>query len=158
MHGKACWMTIAAQVSEPFYSAVSLFVLCQTFTHMLAGSLVAAVLFALYQIYFMATNQLALHWSLLWLLDGGFQLLLYTVIFLCIAWLWRPSSDSRRYAYAELSIGGNTQVGGVDDEDEFAGDTLEMGNTEEPSHDVTSDGRAHITADNAKFTVEEDEQ
>lgn len=46
--------------------------------------------------YFMATNQLALHWSLLWLLDGGFQLILYTVIFASISWLWRPSSDSRR--------------------------------------------------------------
>ena len=119
--------------------------------------------------YFMATDQLALHWSLLWLLDGGFQLLLYTVIFLCMAWLWRPSSDSRRYAYAELSMpgsGGEMQIGGLDDEDEFASGEVELS-----AHDthVASNGNGNgsstqqqqhhtpITQDNAKFTVEEDE-
>jgi len=132
----------------------------RTFTHMLAASLVAAVLFAVYQIYFQMTNQLALHWSLLWLLDGGFQLLQYSVIFLCIAWLWRPSSDSRRYAYAELTHsggggGGDTGPGHAgDDEDEFG--SIELG--EEPS--TREDGhimRAHITSDNAKFVVDGDD-
>jgi hypothetical protein len=111
----------------------------------------------------MTTNQLALHWSLLWLLDGGFQLLLYTLIFLGMAWLWRPSSDSRRYAYAELSIGGHTGQQGPSsmddadgDEDEFG--AVELGGMDEPNpHTEDGSERAHIRPDNAKFVVEEDE-
>lgn len=114
----------------------------------------------------MATDQLTLHWSLLWLLDGGFQLLLYTVIFLCMAWLWRPSSDSRRYAYAELNMAGSggegqMQIGGLDDEDEFASGEVEMSAAETNlgNGNGKSSQQQHtpITQDNAKFTVEEDE-
>lgn len=145
--------------------------------------------------YFMATNQLALHWSQLWLLDGGFQLMLYTVIFIAMAWLWRPSSDSRRsawaqraactrpaclfrsflltfrfafsasfffsclsYAYAELSHPGGgpeSALGSLDDEDEFAlGDgELEMTEDGGAPHGV----HAHINEQNAKFTVDADD-
>jgi len=133
----------------------------RTFTHMLAASLVAAVLFALYQIYFMATNQLALHWSLLWLLDGGFALILYSVIFICMAWLWRPSSDARRYAYSELtSAGAGMTSMGMEDEDEFG--EVEMGGLDghhhhDKSHD-DDDHHQHISHESAKFTVDDDEE
>lgn len=102
----------------------------------------------------MATNQLALHWSLLWLLDGGFQLLLYSVIFLCMSWLWRPSSDSRRYAYAELNAAGGgpgSALGGMDDDEEFGEIEMQTDGHNGNGH------HAAINADNAKFTVEEDD-
>ena len=54
------------------------------------------------------------------------------------------------YAYAELSVGhggGNTTIGSMDDEDEFG--EIEMGQTT---------AQAPISVDNAKFTVEEDEE
>ncbi len=113
----------------------------------------------------MTTNQLALHWSLLWLLDGGFALILYTIIFLVIAFLWRPSTDSRRYAYAELSLGENGALGGNpgspddedDDNDEF-GD-IEMANAgDSPSHHKQSHTNGNNHHHNKpRFTVDEPE-
>jgi len=78
-------------------------------------SLLAAVAFALYQIYYLATDQIVVHWSQLWLLDGGFSFMLYTVILFSIAFLWRPSKSSRRYAYAQVGQGDDGATG----EDEF---------------------------------------
>lgn len=100
------------------------------FTIVLVVSLVAAVCFAFYQIYFMTTHQFALHWANLWLLDGGFSVILYTVVLITILFLWKPSKDSRRYAYSELPINQND-----DDEDDQFDSTLndvEMQGTKGP--------------------------
>ena len=58
------------------------------------------------------------------------------------------------YAYAELSVGGTSHVGGVDEEDEFGGmqEEIEMG---------TDNGKyahAPITTESAKFTVDDDDE
>jgi hypothetical protein len=89
--------------------------LYETFTGWLFVSLAAALAFACYQIYFMTSHQMLVHWDLLWLLEGGFWEMLYFCMLLSIAWLWKPSTDSKRYAYM--------QVIPTEDED-F---TLEMG-------------------------------
>lgn len=49
------------------------FALYRSFTNTLLYSAGAALLFALYQSYFMLTNQYAWHWSYLWIIDGGFS-------------------------------------------------------------------------------------
>ncbi len=43
------------------------------------------------------------HWRVFWLVDEGAWQLLYFFLLACIMLLWRPSKNSRRYAYAELS-------------------------------------------------------
>jgi len=81
------------------------------FTAVLIASLILAVIYALYQIYFTTTRQQVLHWSNLWLLDQGIPLMIYTIILLAIAILWRPSPSSKRYAYSQLGGESNIEEG-----------------------------------------------
>ncbi len=53
--------------------------------------------------YYLWAQLQTIHWSLIWLLDGGFSLILYTIVMLSIAVLWRPNSNSHRYAYAQVN-------------------------------------------------------
>ena len=80
------------------------------FTNTLLVSVVAGLLFGLYQAGFVLTNQHALHWSYLWIIDGGFAFVLYSGILVAIAVLFRPSNMASRYAYAPVGV--------TDDEDD----------------------------------------
>ena len=88
------------------------FALYRSFSHTLLGALAAALLFSVYQSYYMLTNQYAWHWSYLWLVDGGFALMLYTAVLVAIAVLFRPTNMANRFAYAALGM--------ADEEDEEA--------------------------------------
>lgn len=64
-------------------------------------------------------------------------------------------SVSVSYAYAELSVGGTSHVGGVDEEDEFGGmqEEIEMGTDKANQY-----AHAPITSESAKFTVDDDDE
>lgn len=89
--------------------------LYEWFTRLLVLSLCSALAFAMYQIYFMMSQQMTENWDMLWLLDGGFWEILYACMLLAIAVLWKPSRDSKRYAYMQVV---------PDDDEDF---TLELG-------------------------------
>src|SRR3979411_423595 len=55
-----------------------------------------------------------------WLLDGGFSTIMYTLILYAIMLLWRPSREAKSYGYDQLSMSAD----GVQPIDEF--DSLEL--------------------------------
>ena len=75
-------------------------------------SLLLSFGFAFWQTWFLATGQLGLHFSLVFLIDDGFFTIIYTLIISAIALLWKPSRDSKSYGYAE--IGNDEQLDDYD--------------------------------------------
>lgn len=72
------------------------------FAAVLVTCLVLSVAFVLYDLYYLATLQALVHWSYLWILNGGFSTILYTVILYAIMLLWRPSRVAKSLGYDEL--------------------------------------------------------
>lgn len=93
------------------------FQLYNRFTKVLISSLFASILFTGYQWYYMATDQVRNHWGTLWLLEGGFAQILYTLILSTIGILWRPSKNSRRYAYSQVVSVLDNEVNEIELED-----------------------------------------
>jgi len=121
--------------------------LYKRFTMVLVSSAVASVLFSAYEMYFIAKKLMLTQWSSMWILDGGFEQLVYSVILFCVAFLWRPSSNSRRYAYAQV---------GKNEEADF-------GDMELPEYATGNAGQrtAHYESEDddgpePKFTIDED--
>ena len=83
-------------------------------TVVLIASLVLAVLYAGYQIYFTVSQQQMSRWSSLWLLDQGIPFMIYTLILLSIALLWRPSAEGKQYQYSQLQGAEGDQDDGAD--------------------------------------------
>lgn len=81
--------------------------LYQRFFKVLVGAGVAAVIFSIYSIWYVSTDQMQTRWSQRWLLDSGMEVILYTIIMGTIAFLWRPTKNNQRYAYAQ--VGGSAE-------------------------------------------------
>lgn len=94
------------------------FALYRSFSRTLLVALGLGLLFSVYQSYYMLTNQYAWHWSYLWLVDGGFALMLYSGVLVAIAVLFRPTNMANRFAYAALDM--------QDEEDEEATQMTKM--------------------------------
>jgi hypothetical protein len=58
--------------------------------------------FPFWHSYYFASDARLFHWSLNWLIDGGFSFLIYSVILVSVAVLWRPAEGTRAYAFALL--------------------------------------------------------
>ena len=71
-------------------------------TAVLLASLLAAIAYASYQIYFSLEQKQMEAWNQLYLLDQGAPFIIYTVILLTIAALWRPSAEGKQYHYSQL--------------------------------------------------------
>lgn len=80
------------------------FMVYRQFTNILILTVVAGVVFAIYQAFYMLTDQFAWHWSYLWIVDGGFAFLLYTILLVSIALLFRPSDSNIRIIYAPVGM------------------------------------------------------
>jgi len=130
----------------------------------LVFSLTTAIIFAVFQMYFLATSGASLHWSIFWFVDGGFSLLLYSLILLSIAFLWRPSKDSHRFAYAPVARGEEEA-----DEEEFGLEAAQLddrqpdgpvrppeGNQDNAEQNKDSADRAGIVANMAAQIVQDD--
>jgi len=87
------------------------------FTRVLMFSLLLAVGYAVYQMYYMSSGFEYSKWQNKWLLDTAIPELLYTLVLLTILILWRPSTNNKRFAYAQLAPTEATAL--PDDEDEF---------------------------------------
>ena len=88
-------------------------------TAVLLASLLAAVAYASYQIYFSLQQKQMENWNQLYLLDQGAPFIIYTVILLTIAALWRPSAEGKQYHYSQLQAA--EQPLNDDEEDEHFG-------------------------------------
>lgn len=73
--------------------------LYQRFTWVLVASLVSAVAFAIYQVYYTANDLWRSQWGRIWLIEGGFWTILYTLVLVAVVTLWRPSPHSKDYAF-----------------------------------------------------------
>jgi len=90
----------------------------KTFTKVLVFSLVCATVFSIYHLYLTATRQVLQHWRIWWLLDEGIWNILFSVIFLAICFLFRPSQSAKRYAYSQLSTDMADDEYGLEDDDD----------------------------------------
>jgi len=75
--------------------------LYKKFSCCLGVSLAAAFVFACYQLYYVWMKLYLENWRVMWILEVGFWQMLFTVIFLCIMILWRPSRHASKYAYSQ---------------------------------------------------------
>jgi len=87
------------------------------FTRVLMFSLLCAVCYALYQMYYMSSGYELTKWKTKWLIETGIPEMLYTLILLTILFLWRPSTNNKRFAYAQLAPTESAAL--PDEEDEF---------------------------------------
>ena len=87
-------------------------------TAVLLASLLAAIAYASYQIYFSIEQAQMEKWNQLYLLDQGAPFIIYTVILLTIAALWRPSAEGKQYHYSQLQAA--EQPLNDDEDDQFA--------------------------------------
>jgi hypothetical protein len=113
------WTTVALyQITQHLEDRkqVEKFHLYRHFTNTLICTVAMAVTFSVYQSYFMLTNQSAMHWSHLWLVDGGVAFLLYTIVLLSTAVLFRPENMTSRFSYAPVA-GKSTTEGEGREED-----------------------------------------
>jgi len=75
--------------------------LYKKFSWCLGISLAAAFIFACYQLYYVWMKLYLENWRVMWILEVGFWQVLFTVIFLSIMVLWRPSRHASHYAYSQ---------------------------------------------------------
>ncbi len=146
--------------------------LYKQFSNVLVASLVICAVFAAYQIYFVSNNfiEKTWQWQVVWLIDGGFWNLQYTLLLFAILVLWRPSENARRYAYAQQISGDDTdvQLDGFGDEDDGVGhehaapdEDLNDGNGYEMSsmneHATGARPPRATPVDDAAFIIDDDE-
>ena len=92
---------------------------------MLAGVVVVVWLFAVTAI--RATGTIEERWNLVWVLETSPDVL-YILIFLAVVWLWRPKTNSKKYALYEqagTSLEDSDGMAFSDEEDEYLPDELD---------------------------------
>lgn len=75
------------------------------YTHVTIAMVIAFVAALGCSIYNVATDTFeyqASHWALLWLADVGFWQLIYLWVIVAIAFIFRPSSNAKKYEYAQV--------------------------------------------------------
>jgi len=109
------------------------YILFKKFSGCLGFSLMIAFVFACYQLHYVWTEQYLQKWKIMWILEVGFWQVLFTIVFFCIMFLWRPSRHASKYAYAqqisteehddadlfEETLGGKPDTAEAADEDRF---------------------------------------
>merc|ERR1740123_1800950 len=88
--------------------------LYKAFTLCLVATLMAAITFAVYEMYYVLKELYFAQWQQLWFMEVGFWQILFTAIFLTICVLWRPSEHFKRYAYYNQGAASDD----LDDDDE----------------------------------------
>merc|ERR1712176_647567 len=73
--------------------------LYKSFTLVLVITLIAAITFAIYEMYYVLKELYFAQWQKLWFMEVGFWQILFSSIFITIMILWRPSEHFKRYAY-----------------------------------------------------------
>jgi len=144
--------------------------LYKSFTLVLVITLIAAITFAIYEMYYVLKELYFAQWEKLWFMEVGFWQILFSSIFIAIMILWRPSEHFKRYAYYNQ---GTTQD--VDNEygdydkdydeaaqfnapDTFADNITKRnrGDTDDDTPDE-DDGTGGQKAVTARFTIDGDE-
>ena len=120
-------------------------------TVVLTASLILGVMYAAYQIHFTINQQQMVKWASLWLLDQGIPFMIYTLILLSIAALWRPSAEGKQYQYSQLQVGD----GEVDD-DELNMEKNERGEAGD-SEDDEDDAGLDVEEEEVEAPPEEEE-
>jgi hypothetical protein len=147
------WMFLSLQRlighldSRKQYAKLSIY---KKFAGVLILSLVLAVMYAMYQIYYASMGQDGNSWQKLWLLDQGIPLMIYTIVLVSISVLFLPSENSRAYAYSQL--------GSVDEMEMDAYDMDTEG--EEDSNEESDDDDNFATLHGGvapKFSISDDE-
>mmetsp|Transcript_19513 Transcript_19513/g.29118 ORF Transcript_19513/g.29118 Transcript_19513/m.29118 type:complete len:508 (+) Transcript_19513:62-1585(+) len=77
--------------------------LYKSFTKVLVVSVVLATIFSIYHMIITARHQVLKHWRIWWFLDEGVWNIIFSVIFLAVCFLFRPSQAAKRYAYSQLA-------------------------------------------------------
>jgi len=117
--------------------------LYKSFTLVLVITLIAAITFAIYEMYYVLKELYFAQWQKLWFMEVGFWQILFSSIFITIMILWRPSEHFKRYAFYNQ---GTTLEDNYDDEeaqefnapDTFA-DNITRRNTTNDHDDETPD-------------------
>merc|ERR1712244_4636 len=73
--------------------------LYKSFTWVLVITLIAAITFAVYEMYYVLKELYFAQWQKLWFMEVGFWQIFFSSIFITIMILWRPSEHFKRYAY-----------------------------------------------------------
>ena len=79
--------------------------LYKSFTLVLVITLIAAITFAIYEMYYVLKELYFAQWQKLWFMEVGFWQILFSSIFITIMILWRPSEHFKRYAYYTQGTG-----------------------------------------------------
>jgi len=119
-------------------------------------SIFMAVSFAIYQMYFMSSGFDMTHWQTLWLLEGGLTEMLYSLILFAILFLWRPSPNNKRFAYAQLQP---TEGPPGTDEEEFGTLPTDQGPTPNKGNRIETKqvSKARFTISDEVDEVDDDE-
>jgi len=93
--------------------------LYKAFTLCLVATLMAAITFAVYEMYYVLKELYFAQWQQLWFMEVGFWQILFTAIFITIMVLWRPSPHFKKYAYYNQGPSGEhaDEYGDADDEE-----------------------------------------
>lgn len=111
--------------------------LYKKFTYVLGTALVVALIFAVYQMYYVYMLLYTTNWDQMWFMDIGFWQMLYTAVFIAVMVLWRPSQAAKRYAYAQQ----------LSTEDKFELEAFD---------DDLSEGEIEVAGDTARFAIDDD--
>jgi len=139
--------------------------LYKAFTLSLVATLLAAITFAVYEMYYVLKELYFAQWQLLWFMEVGFWQCLFTAIFVTIMVLWRPSTHFKKYAHYNQGPSGDhaDEYGDADDDeaaDRNAPETF-ADNIRRRKRDDTEDGAGDATAggDGAtpKFAIDDDD-
>ena len=140
--------------------------LYKSFTLVLVITLIAAITFAIYEMYYVLKELYFAQWQKLWFMEVGFWQILFSSIFITIMILWRPSEHFKRYAFynqgttlednyddeeaqefnapdtfADNVTRRNTTKGGDSDDDETPDDDDDTaGNKQQPTFAIGDDG------------------
>eukprot|EP00484_Ammonia_sp_Unknown_P025635 CAMPEP_0197031360 /NCGR_PEP_ID=MMETSP1384-20130603/10389_1 /TAXON_ID=29189 /ORGANISM="Ammonia sp." /LENGTH=556 /DNA_ID=CAMNT_0042460877 /DNA_START=34 /DNA_END=1704 /DNA_ORIENTATION=- len=93
--------------------------LYKSFTLVLVITLIAAITFAIYEMYYVLKELYFAQWQKLWFMEVGFWQILFSSIFITIMILWRPSEHFKRYAYYNqgTTLDVDNEYGGREDDE-----------------------------------------
>lgn len=115
------------------------------FTMVLVIALVAAVGFAIYEMYYVLKELYFAEWERLWFMEVGFWQILFSIIFFTIMILWRPTEHLWKYVSSK-------QIGTEEDDGIFEQpDTMANDYDSEEDEDDEEDGPA------ARFTIDDED-
>merc|ERR1719249_658064 len=138
--------------------------LYKAFTLCLVAPLMAAITFAVYEMYYVLKELYFAQWQQLWFMEVGFWQILFTAIFITIMVLWRPSPHFKKYAYYNQGPSGEhaDEYGDADDEeaaDINAPETF-ADNIKRRKRDETEDTRDGAGDDDStpRFAIDDEEE